>query len=942
MLGYVFRKMANNRGMTAFLFTGMLLAVAVVSAIPLYTSGILQKVLIGDLEGLQRDTGEYPGYYRVVAEYRNFADADKARYYGNLKDNLSRRMVPELSLPAVSVSEEDFVGYFGALPAKQREENPVSRLVSLYARPDLETHVEITHGRMCSAASPAGVFEVVVPETFLRDGRFMLDEELSLEEGDLNLPGALKIVGTFRIADPGDTRWRSADLKGRAYLAYDAWRNRVLDRGIPLIQSSEWNYALDYRKLDVRALGRFLAALDTHQAMARKYSASVRIDFSGESILREYASRARQLGATLSLIEIPVLVLLLFYILLITDLIVAGEENEIAVLKSRGKSSRGIFLIYLAQVLILGAAALAAGPPLGYVICLFMGASNGFLEFVRRAPLEVSLSGTAYLYALAALALIVAVMMAPIYGASRKGIVEVKQKKARDQSVPFWKRAFLDLALLLLSLYGYFRYAGQKAAVDLTRVSGADMGMDPILFLTSSLFILGAGLLFIRLFPYLVNGVFRLGKKNWSPVAYYALLQVSRTGKRGQFLMLFLLFSIAMGVFDANMARTLNKNAEDRVRYKTGADIALTEEWEKETKAGSVSADSYDSGTVGSSSTSVHYREPSFYPFRELEGVERATRVFMAENGRAGGDGSVVNDILVQGIDPEDFGRVAWFRTDLLKYHWYYYLNFLADAQNALLVSSNLARQLKLSPGDWISLTLGDQEYAMGVVYGIVDYWPGYSPLDDSGDPRYLVVANLDYLQNKFAKEPYAVWLKKLPHASDRTVYDSLEAKGLPLLSLTSAEQLLIKEKNDPLLKGINGALTQGFILIVLVCVIGFLNYWGLSMKGRTLQFGILRAVGLSRRALMGILTAEQAMVSAIPVFAGVFIGGVASYLFVPFLQLVFSPERQIPPFLVQAYRSDYLKIYAIIFGMLVLGASVLFYYVRRLRIGSALKLGED
>ena len=39
--------------------------------------------------------------------------------------------------------------------------------------------------------------------------------------------------------------------------------------------------------------------------------------------------------------------------------------------------------------------------------------------------------------------------------------------------------------------------------------------------------------------------------------------------------MLFIILSISFGVLSSNQARTINQNAEDKIRYETGADVVL-------------------------------------------------------------------------------------------------------------------------------------------------------------------------------------------------------------------------------------------------------------------------------------------------------------------------------------------------------------------------------
>jgi putative ABC transport system permease protein len=159
---------------------------------------------------------------------------------------------------------------------------------------------------------------------------------------------------------------------------------------------------------------------------------------------------------------------------------------------------------------------------------------------------------------------------------------------------------------------------------------------------------------------------------------------------------------------------------------------------------------------------------------------------------------------------------------------------------------------------------------------------------------------------------------------------------------LRVASQEIITEKTDPMLQGMNGALTLGFIIIMVMCIIGFLMYWILSIKSRTLQFGILRAMGMKYREIIAMILYEQLLISGVAIFAAIFIGGFASDLFVPLFQYLYSVSEQVPGFVIIPQRSDYLKVYAIILAMLVISFAVLGRLIRKINISKALKLGED
>ena len=69
MLGLALRKLIKNGWLTICLLGGCLLAVAVASSIPIYTEGVLQRMLIKDLESYQRTGGKYPGTYYVKTNF---------------------------------------------------------------------------------------------------------------------------------------------------------------------------------------------------------------------------------------------------------------------------------------------------------------------------------------------------------------------------------------------------------------------------------------------------------------------------------------------------------------------------------------------------------------------------------------------------------------------------------------------------------------------------------------------------------------------------------------------------------------------------------------------------------------------------------------------------------------------------------------------------------
>ena len=139
-----------------------------------------------------------------------------------------------------------------------------------------------------------------------------------------------------------------------------------------------------------------------------------------------------------------------------------------------------------------------------------------------------------------------------------------------------------------------------------------------------------------------------------------------------------------------------------------------------------------------------------------------------------------------------------------------------------------------------------------------------------------------------------------------------------------------------------NGALTLSFVVIMIMTIIGFLIYWILSIRSRTLQFGILRAMGVTFREIIGMIGYEQILVSGVSIAMAFVIGGIASDMFVPLFRSMYNPADQVPPFLVAAAQSDYIKLYLLIVVMLGGGFAILGALIKKININKALKLGED
>ena len=155
-------------------------------------------------------------------------------------------------------------------------------------------------------------------------------------------------------------------------------------------------------------------------------------------------------------------------------------------------------------------------------------------------------------------------------------IVHLKQSRAAKKRT-WWEKVFLDFICLAVALYGYYSYLRNEEQLLKDMLLGKSL--DPLLYLCSSLFIVGMGLLYLRLQPLFVKLVYLIGKRFWRPASYASFMESLKNGRKQHFIMLFLILTISLGIFHATVARTILQNAHDNTEYLDGADIILKETW---------------------------------------------------------------------------------------------------------------------------------------------------------------------------------------------------------------------------------------------------------------------------------------------------------------------------------------------------------------------------
>ena len=146
----------------------------------------------------------------------------------------------------------------------------------------------------------------------------------------------------------------------------------------------------------------------------------------------------------------------------------------------------------------------------------------------------------------------------------------------------------------------------------------------------------------------------------------------------------------------------------------------------------------------------------------------------------------------------------------------------------------------------------------------------------------------------------------------------------------------------DPVALGIIGALTLGFIATGLFAIVGLTVSAAVSARQRRTEFALLRALGLSARQLSASLWLENGSLVVVSLLAGTGLGLLIGWMVLPFVTVTQQAAAPVPPVLVQVPWDRILLLDGV--SALALGVAVIVIgaVLRRIGVGSVLRMGED
>lgn len=354
-------------------------------------------------------------------------------------------------------------------------------------------------------------------------------------------------------------------------------------------------------------------------------------------LLASYQRALTRSRAPIYLFISLVVVVILYFLALVTGLLARTRSAEAGLLRSRGA---GMFQV--GGVITLGEGLLVllatvAGPFLALLIfrTLLRGTINPWGDPAGDpAPLSVGLAPDMFLMGAAGGLMSLAVLLAANAGLTRLGLLDFLRGRARPPTIPLLQRYYVDLLVVALLGLVWWQVERRGGFLQQTLATG-EAELDFSLLAAPALALLTAAFVVLRVLPLAVRGAAWLARRLASAWVAFALSRVARDPLPYAALTVIVMLAAALGVFGASFQSTLARSQQEQALYQAGGDLVVN-----------VIAPTGDTPRNLASIPAVEFFSP----------VKRESVTLL--------DALPGSSATLLAVDPVTFAEVAWFRED--------------------------------------------------------------------------------------------------------------------------------------------------------------------------------------------------------------------------------------------------------------------------------------
>ena len=476
---------------------------------------------------------------------------------------------------------------------------------------------------------------------------------------------SLVVSGIFEKKDFEDDIWyleeRVLDAStGKSFRtgAFFVSEKAYLDVLGPAFRKLDTNFAwlldVDLGRIDAGNADAALASVQTMRSRLSSTLSRYEQETALKGALKEYDRKLFFSKLPMLVVLILITFVILYYVVTLSSLAIEDRRTEVALLRSRGASSAQILLVFVMEGATIAALAVVVGPLLAGGATSLLGVTPAFSDLTGGERLVVTISSSAYAMSALGGFLSFVALLVPAVQASRIGVTKHRQQAARPASTPVFQRYYVDVLLLLFSLY-LFRQLSQQGSVVATQLFG-DLAVSQILLALPGLMLVGAAMVLLRLFPLTLRLASRL-LSAWLPAGLVmGMWQMARNPTHYARLSLLLILTAGLGIFASSFGTTLERSFRERVLYSMGSDIRVD-------GVRPIYRARWDYTQRYPLTQRVQTRSSALVTaFESVPGVERASPVLRTDGHDLTGEIGASYEMFA--VDTGSFGDVAWFRDD--------------------------------------------------------------------------------------------------------------------------------------------------------------------------------------------------------------------------------------------------------------------------------------
>lgn len=591
--------------------------------------------------------------------------------------------------------------------------------------------------------------------------------------------------------------------------------------------------------------------------------------------LEQYQSRVQLVTIPVFLISLQILALLLFFVSMMTGLVVEREFDTIALLRSRGASRRQVFTTLFTQCIGLAVIAVIIGIPLALLIVpivarnLLPSPVQDALTVVTAHPLQATQNTLGYV---AIVVLVVLITMSfSLVRAARMDVLATRRSASRSTHRPLWQRLRLDVLAGIIALVAYLISLYLTSVKTALSPAAQALIVTPLSLIAPFFLVIGGLLLFLRYFPIVLQGVERVAVRGRSAISMLALAQMSRAPFQTLRMTLLLALATAFALFSLVFNASQQRNVDNLAAYQTGADF---------------------SGTF--IQQAPLNQEEALY--QHIPGI-LGTSIGYAGNGTVGSGNGLVLE--VRGVNSSTYSNVGVWPSTTSSQSLPSLMNLLTSKRQQgiaqqhvpVIVDAVVANKLDAHIGLSFTITMNDSNLfntdLPATVVAIVSHIPTTTtgpdeinatnavsqPTDtiayggvlldyQTYNTVYGIEASQEFGKNKNMVPLNYVWLRtRHDAASLANVRRALNGPTLYLANLNDRFAILDRLHTDPLALTLSGLLAIGTVAALVLAILGDLLASWLSARTRLTNFAVLRALGTSPRQVAGVLIWEQGLI---------------------------------------------------------------------------------